>query len=193
MNQHYDGDYSYSTSNRNNIVSSLWAIVAIGALVLLAFLLGLGAVLLFGDGDWVAIYLVSSGVILVVVLVYFGIYALMGLLANFGLGIARSQADVLHAASQSGAQQARAITEVIRGANQINKADADTQQKMIESWNKIGATYEMQLAKMAARLALAESQAPQLTDKAAPFFVVDDDDDNEIDGGPVTYKMPKVQ
>jgi hypothetical protein len=189
MIEHYNGeDYSYS--NRGGIVSSLWAFAIIMGMVILLLVVGLCATVYFIGEDAAVIYLVAVGVLIVVGLLFAGVYSIMGLLTRYGLGISRSNADLLHAHSQSGAQQAKMLTEVVRGINGINKADADTQQKMLDSWNKIGSVYEKKMAEMAYRLQNAEQQVKLLSGPG-----VENDDSPYLlpaDGEIVRYQMPKV-
>lgn len=93
------------------------------------------------------------------IMVVFGmVYAVIIAFSQRDHGMLHAVGDILHANSTVGAKQAQAVTEVIKGANQINKADADVQIEMLRNENKIGQVYEKRLAELNFQLADQERQ-----------------------------------
>lgn len=169
----------------------LWAVVAMLAIGAILLFGGFGVAYGLGGIAWARGYGIAVGVLLVLAVMFGGVYAIMRLLVGHALGLQRSNADLLHAHSMSGAQQARAVTEVIRGANAINKADATTQQEMIRGFGRIGQEYERQLARMASRAIEAERRAalpPPADDDDLPQYMLP----AESSADEPTYRMPRI-
>lgn len=189
--------YDEHVTPYNDTAARWWAIVAFLMIALIFMFGGLGVTVWLGGKEWARIYAVAVGVLVILAALFGGIYAIMALLVSHGLGLQRSNADLLHAHSQSGAQQARAVTEVIRGANAINKADADTQQEMIRGFSRIGQEYERQLAKMAGRAIEAEQRAalpPPAADDGMPQYLLPAEWGNAGNANDeVVYRMPNIK
>lgn len=179
---------TYTRSYDNT--ARLWAFVAFSILAVLFVFGGFAVAVWLGGKEWARWYGVAVGVLVVLAVLYGGIYATMALLVRFGHGLAQSNADLLHAHAVSGAQQARAVTEVVRGVNQMNAADAKTQQDILSNYGRIGAMYEKRLAELAYRANDAEQRARLAT--------VEPDDTPQyalpLDGEqtPAIYRLPKV-
>lgn len=169
---------------------NLWAVATILGVVLGFVLGGFAIAHWLGGIEWARIYGIAIGVLIILGALFGGVYGTMRLLVGHALGLQRSNADLLHAHSMSGAQQARAVTEVIRGANAINRADAETQQAILQNFGKIGAEYEKQLARMAGRLAMAEGRAalPDNHQSAGEMEIVEYD----VPADAMPYKMPRI-
>lgn len=179
--------YDEHVTPYNDTAARWWAIVAFLMIALIFMFGGLGVTVWLGGKEWARIYAVAVGVLVILAALFGGIYAIMALLVSHGLGLQRSNADLLHAHSQSGAQQARAVTEVIRGANQINAADAKTQQAILSNYASLGATYEKRLAELAYRAQMAEQKAllaGPVEDDDTPHYTLPDDQH--------VYRLPKV-
>ena len=167
----------------------LWAFVAFSILAVVFIFGGFGVAMWLGGKEWARWYGVAVGVLIVLAALYGGIYATMALLARFGHSIAQANADLLHAHAMSGAQQARAVTEVVRGVNQMNAADARTQQDILSNYGRIGAMYEKRMAELAYRAQMAEQQAriAQTKPDDTPQYAL------PLEGEQTTvYKLPKV-
>lgn len=169
---------------------NLWAVATILGVVLGFVLGGFAIAHWLGGMEWARIYGIAMGVMLVLGALFSGVYFVMKMLVGHALGLQRSNADLLHAHSMSGAQQARAVTEVIRGANAINRADAETQQMMLQNYGRIGTEYEKQLARMAGRLAMAEGRAalPDNRQQEDTMEIVEYD----VPADAMPYKMPRI-
>lgn len=184
-------------THRRTDPAMIWAVVAMMGIATILLLGGFAVAYGLGGIGWARGYGIAVGVLLVLGIMFGAVYAIMNLLVGHALGLQRSNADLLHAHSMSGAQQARAVTEVIRGANAINKADADTQQEMIRGFSRIGQEYERQLAKMAGRAIEAEQRAalpPPAADDGMPQYLLPAEWGNAGNANDeVVYRMPNIK
>lgn len=181
--------YDETTATRYDQSARLWAFVAFSILAVVFIFGGFGIAAWLGGIQWARWYGVAVGVLVVLAALYGGIYATMALLVRFGHGLAQSNADLLHAHAQSGAQQARAVTEVVRGVNQMNAADAKTQQDILSNYGKIGAMYEKRMAELAYRANDAEQRArlSEVEPDNTPQYAL------PLEGDHATvYRLPKV-
>lgn len=151
----YDNDAHRNTDS----AARMWAVVAFVTLTFLFLLFSMIVAWMLGGASWARGCAIAIGVMAVLGMLYGGAYSIMQLFVRYGLGIAQSNADLLHAHAMSLAQQAKATTEVIRGANAINKADADVQRDMLRNQASIGAHYEKRLAELVVRAQQAEARA----------------------------------
>lgn len=169
-----------------------WRLVAILVFVLLGYLLAWG----IGGYTWLVYYSILVVLGLVVGGIFYGIYAVMALLARRDENMAKAFGDLLFAHSTSGAQMAKVITEVIRGANQMNKADADVTEALIAAQAKLGGTYETKLAQLTFQKAEAESQLRVLEQggpKALPSTVETRFSYLLPDSNATPYTMPEIE
>ena len=183
--------YNEPTYTRSSADQSarLWAFVAFSILAVVFIFGGFGIAMWLGGKEWARWYGVAVGVLVVLAALYGGIYATMALLARFGHSIAQANADLLHAHATSGAQQARAVTEVVRGVNQMNAADAKTQQAILSNYASLGAKYEARMAELVYRAQQAEARAQIATAEPddTPRYAL------PLEGEQTTvYKLPKV-
>lgn len=179
-------------SGRRTDPAIMWAYVAMMIVTFFIVAFGFGVAYWLGDKEWAKIYAIAVGAVLVIAMLFGGVYMIMRLLVGHALGLQQSNAELLHAHSQSGAQQARATTEVIRGANAMNKADADTQQEMLKAFGRIGAAYESQMAKMAAKMHMLQAnQSPiaEIVEDGTPQYALPDEG---VGTSMFKYKLPKI-
>jgi hypothetical protein len=157
-----------------------WASTAKLILLVVVILIGFMIAYIIGGKEWMKWYAI---IFIPILSMFVGIYAIMSLMSARDLGMARAFGDILHAHSQSGAQQAKAVTEVIRGANAMNKADAYDQKAKMKHYGNIGAQYEKEIAKL--RIAMVDQNVQMHALESGvqnnPNRMLDWDDDNEDD------------
>lgn len=172
----------YEEDAQNN--HNEWASTAKLILLVVVILIGFVIAYIIGGKEWMKWYAI---IFIPILSMFVGIYAIVSLMSARDLGMARAFGDILHAHSQSGAQQAKAVTEVIRGANAMNKADADVTSAMLKQFGAIGQHYEKALAQKQIQLIEASSgytvadESPQYGSK----YMLPYDDD-------VEYELPEI-
>lgn len=116
--------------------------IGFGLIIMAGFLIAY----LIGGIPWMKWYGIGLAVMLILGSIFGGFYAITALMARRDESMAKAFGDLLYAHSQSGAQMSKAITEVVRGANQMNKADADVQMKILNTTADVGKQYERRIA-----------------------------------------------
>lgn len=184
--------YDEQQSRTKEEWAKTWRLLAVMIYVLFGYLIAWG----IGGYTWLVYYSILVVVVLVVAGIFYGIYSVMALMAKRDENMAKAFGDLLFAHSASGGQMAKAITEVVRGANMMNKADADVTTALIGAQTKLGSTYEAKLAQLTFQKAEAESQLrvlEQAGPKALPASVESRFSYLLPDNHATPYTMPEIE
>jgi hypothetical protein len=184
--------YDEQQSRTKEELAKTWRLLAVMVFVLFGYLIAWG----IGGHAWLVYYSILVVVVLVVSGIFFGIHSIMALMARRDESMAKAFGDLLFAHSTSGGQMAKVITEVIRGANQMNRSDADVTEALIAAQAKLGGTYETKLAQLTFQKAEAESQLRVLEQgapKALPTTVESRFSYLLPDSNATPYTMPEIE
>ena len=166
-----------------------WAGTVRLILAVVVVLFGFWIAYIIGGKEWMKWYAL---IFIPIVGIFTGIYTIMSLLTRRDLGMAQAFGDILHAHSQSGAQMGKMVTELIKGTNAMNKADADVATAMIRQFGSIGQHYEKALAKKQIELIEARQPGMQLEQQQSKYFLPLDDEDGDWEYDDTDYRLPVI-